>query len=291
MSNVESPTYVHRPLRSATYIRIVVLQLDADPEAELRCSIREIPIADVTAETRYMALSYTWGKPEFTQRLWCDGKVFWITVNLNQALRRLREFAAVARIRREVTTFAPEFAGMLLELANDACTVAIWADAVCIDQQDEIEKSQQVRIMPQIYRAACHVVSWFGMDAESTFAPAFFSYLADTSVQDYVPNVSLHDDNGLRPFLNVLYWTRRWVIQETVYATSLTFLHGTSAISADLLDHGLINLLYPTIRDGSLRPKVGQISRLLRIGRPMSSVGLPEPVSYTHLTLPTKRIV
>ena len=42
--------------------------------------------------------------------------------------------------------------------------LAIWIDAICIDQFNHAEKNQQVRQMGKIYTAAENVVVWLGND-------------------------------------------------------------------------------------------------------------------------------
>lgn len=44
----------------------------------------------------------------------------------------------------------------------------LWVDAVCINQDDLLERSAQVPCMPQIYRSARRVLTWLGSGAESS---------------------------------------------------------------------------------------------------------------------------
>lgn len=60
----------------------------------------------------YHALSYTWGKPDFTSRIVCNGVIYTITQNLFDALRHMRE--------EKIDRF-------------------LWIDALCINQTDLIE--------------------------------------------------------------------------------------------------------------------------------------------------------
>jgi hypothetical protein len=43
----------------------------------------------------------------------------------------------------------------------------MWIDAVCIDQGNNEEKTQQVGIMKEIYRCATQVLIWLGKEAEA----------------------------------------------------------------------------------------------------------------------------
>jgi hypothetical protein len=45
-------------------------------------------------------------------------------------------------------------------------TKALWIDTICIDQDNVIEKNQQVQQMGEIYEKAQLVVSWLGNNSE-----------------------------------------------------------------------------------------------------------------------------
>ncbi|KAK0724589.1 heterokaryon incompatibility [Lasiosphaeris hirsuta] len=78
------------------------------------------------------ALSYMWGNPQKRCRLYTPLGYIDITSSLDSALRRLRH---------------AEF------------PVVLWADAACINQEDDKEKSRCVGLMSRIYRSAVDVVA------------------------------------------------------------------------------------------------------------------------------------
>ncbi|KAI1204860.1 heterokaryon incompatibility protein-domain-containing protein [Annulohypoxylon truncatum] len=84
-------------------------------------------------EIPYEALSYTWGAPVFSLPIQINGIEFFITENLDSALRHLR----LPDSRRY-----------------------LWVDALCINQFDNREKSVQVGRMFSIYKKAGRVVAW-----------------------------------------------------------------------------------------------------------------------------------
>ncbi|KAI1379947.1 heterokaryon incompatibility protein-domain-containing protein [Hypoxylon crocopeplum] len=88
---------------------------------------------DGPREVPYEALSYTWGAPVFSHPIWINGIEFFITENLDSALRHLR------------LTDAKRY---------------LWVDALCINQFDVKEKSIQVGRMFSIYAKAQRVVAW-----------------------------------------------------------------------------------------------------------------------------------
>lgn len=131
------------PLSSHDCIRILSLEPGSGNDI-IQCTIKERPLAE--AEGQYEGISYVWGTDGPTAKILCDGNELYITANLDDALRRFR--------LKEELRF-------------------VWVDAVCINQQDSKEKSDQVRRMGEIFRRAKGVLCWLGRDddgmAESCF--------------------------------------------------------------------------------------------------------------------------
>lgn len=48
----------------------------------------------------------------------------------------------------------------LQELGGSGVEMALWVDAICINQRDEVEKSVQVNMMGDIFKRAEKVVVW-----------------------------------------------------------------------------------------------------------------------------------
>ena len=99
---------------------------------EISCTVSHVSLYDSPAFT---ALSYNWGELHLARTISVDGQPFKITVNLEVALRHLR-------------------------LADETRT--LWVDALCIDQESTVEKSEQVQQMDQIYARAEGVIAWLG---------------------------------------------------------------------------------------------------------------------------------
>ncbi|KAF7185680.1 Heterokaryon incompatibility protein 6, OR allele [Pseudocercospora fuligena] len=84
----------------------------------------------------YVALSYAWGDPSMTEPLILDNKRINVTKNLSNALDHLERC-----------------------LDDEE---ALWVDALCIDQDNELEKSNQVAHMRDVYAKATKVFAWLG---------------------------------------------------------------------------------------------------------------------------------
>lgn len=88
---------------------------------------------------QYEAISYAWGSAEPSHHITMNGGgVLGITLSLYQALQRFR---------------------------YDHRQRILWADAVCINQNDKLEKSSQVAQMGQIYTLAQQTLIWLGESA------------------------------------------------------------------------------------------------------------------------------
>ncbi|KAH9206954.1 heterokaryon incompatibility, partial [Leptodontidium sp. 2 PMI_412] len=83
----------------------------------------------------YEAISYCWGDSTDTWPIYLDDQVMPIRINLAQALRRYR-FQSGSRF--------------------------IWADAICIDQSNLLERSYHVAMMGEIYQRSQCTLIWLG---------------------------------------------------------------------------------------------------------------------------------
>ncbi|KAI0162912.1 heterokaryon incompatibility protein-domain-containing protein [Pestalotiopsis sp. NC0098] len=128
-------------------------------------SQQEKHICSITSDDGYFAISYTWGPPEFTEPLYLEGGQIMITRSLNGALRQFR------RLDRPI---------------------ALWADAICINQQDFAERSHQVQRMSTIYAKCQLVLAWLG--EFGTSACGVF-WLLDRLDKLNQPNSSLASDS------------------------------------------------------------------------------------------------
>ncbi|ETS85595.1 hypothetical protein PFICI_03620 [Pestalotiopsis fici W106-1] len=127
----------------------------------------------------------------------------------------------------------------------------LWADAVCINQQDLAERSQQVSLMGSIYSQANWVISWLGPSDDSTeiafsLIKACAGHVAETEeklgsypdskvafsesdLEFLGQNPKFHEQNTERFARNQawnaidklsghVYWTRIWIVQEVALA-------------------------------------------------------------------------
>jgi hypothetical protein len=126
-------THPERPSIRADRRQIRIIELlPGTPQDEIRCASH---IANLDDNPVYEALSYVWGDSRITKRIYVDGRPMEITVNLESALRHIRK-PAESRF--------------------------LWIDAICINQNNNAEKTHQVHLMGDIYGNTEQCLLWLG---------------------------------------------------------------------------------------------------------------------------------
>jgi hypothetical protein len=70
----------------------------------------------------------------------------------------------------------------------------VWADTICINMDDQQERTQQVRMRVDIYRRASRTCVWLGIgDENGTIAASFILQLAFATDIDQIAQSSAFD--------------------------------------------------------------------------------------------------
>jgi hypothetical protein len=173
----------------------------------IKCEIIHSSLADPPP---YIAISYAWGDT--------DDKRFIQIGNLNIPVA-VSLFGALDAVRQR---------------GED---VLVWVDALCIDQQNRDERSQQVRLMTQIYANATQVAIWLGPSADdSDLAMEFLKDIAIARDDPSEITALLSSPNRQRAVTAVAclfereYWKRLWVTQEVFNAKTIKVHCGDSTL-------------------------------------------------------------
>jgi hypothetical protein len=124
-------------------IRLVRIEINGDETLPIRLALRHVPL---DKDIIYRALSYTWGDktPTHDIHLRGDGPA----EGIFSVRQNLYDFLAQMRTEQEESWF--------------------WIDQVCINQDDQSEKSRQIRRMSDIYSTAKEVTVWLGPSFEGS---------------------------------------------------------------------------------------------------------------------------
>lgn len=194
--------YQYEPLITEDAVRILVLEAADEFESPLRCSIiqrgRDSQSRSASG-CEYSAVSYTWGDCELSHQLFVrhdaqSWHCLHITASVDSLLRHLR------------VPYKPKL---------------LWIDAICLDQKDETEKTQQIPLMGRIYSDAKRVHIWLG-DTEVEEAARAFAVIRSAEREEQ-PKFDEAETMCLTGFFTRPWFTRRWIVQEAVFSHDAIF--------------------------------------------------------------------
>ncbi|KAH8770898.1 heterokaryon incompatibility protein-domain-containing protein [Diaporthe sp. PMI_573] len=120
--------------------------------------------------------------------------------------------------------------GALKKLRHHSDHRFIWADAICINQADEEEKSHQVRLMRRIFQRATRVVIWLGDDDETGCGTSSLSDVISQINRRNFPAVPPPENREIWAAVGRLYksswFWRVWCLQEAILAPSAQVMLG-----------------------------------------------------------------
>ncbi|KAF2030897.1 HET-domain-containing protein [Setomelanomma holmii] len=111
---------------------------------------------------KYAALSYNWGEDKTENSIIIQDDIGSAPITSIQALVDGAMGAKGLGAKRLLIT--PNLSDALKRLRQEDQPLLIWVDALCINQNDEVEKQEQVKKMDLIYRNAYNVCIWLGSD-------------------------------------------------------------------------------------------------------------------------------
>ena len=200
----------------------------------------------------YKALSYVWGDPSETRNIYCNDKVFQVTSNLFNALWQLRENGSYGYL---------------------------WIDAICINQSNVEEKTDQMRMMMNIYKQADVVIIWLGEQLETDqvaidLAKQIYNAaqtfdiegcdMLDVDSEAGLPPVWTRSWAALWSLLDRPWFSRVWVWQELIFAKACTMLCGSLHLDPEML----LDVAY-IVRNAqtSARPTIATVTGVLGLAK------------------------
>ena len=213
---------LYAPLPGPRHIRLLSLSLGGRDNAKIRCDVLCVSLDDAPM---YDAISWEWGDPKNTEAIIVDRKPYDVPQNLAAALHELRQ-------------------------GDDQRF--LWADAICVNLKDPIERADQVCLMRHIYKQASVVHVWLGPmlnTSDLKIFPMFEDLALGLSITNLYPKYSklqvaspvaltvFTAENSasillqrLCKFFELGWWDRLWVLQEVVLAQEAIVHWGESTI-------------------------------------------------------------
>jgi hypothetical protein len=217
--------YQYRPLTHGKRIRLLYLQPGSDDDP-LRGTLEDV---DINSGAEYSAISYAWGSSEKPQQIELEPGIYTpLTLSLFTALRDLRS------------------------LKTELGSLVFWADQLCINQTDIVERGAQVDLMNQIYSKAKRVITYSGPgDADeygafevaqkvTAFAKSRPDEPAPLYGEEHFIEAGIIEKNdarwaALRRILAYEWPGRSWILQESVLNDNTILVCGKRIYDWDIL--------------------------------------------------------
>lgn len=231
VGSTTSPNFHYgQPLRGR---RVRLLQIEpvdlGDESATLVLRLAEHDLDSAEFE----ALSYVWGSSSAKVTVRCNGQSLRVGQSLYEAL---------------------------CEFRSRGSTSLMWADAVCINQADNKEKTHQVRLMRDIYAAAQRTVIWLGpekaLDSEAIglanklFAkcggiaystrrvmPTFLNTDFEANKKGFPEPANPLENVGWKGIFNIIthpWFSRIWVVQELLVSHNPIVWRGSASMDPNV---------------------------------------------------------
>ncbi|KAH8723272.1 heterokaryon incompatibility protein-domain-containing protein, partial [Phaeosphaeriaceae sp. PMI808] len=259
--------YHYKKLLPEPSIRLLRLLPSEDENADIQCQLFNCSLLQQSGKRAhpYDALSYVWGRLDKTSptpptpTIRIDQLNLPVTLNLHEALTRLRH-CHIERI--------------------------VWVDAVCINQEDRIEKEQQIGFMAKIYGQAHRVVVWLGKAADnSDEALEEIRVAAGQTSTIFSNNEKMQ--HAILALLQRPWFRRIWILQEVAAARHILVICGPTEIDGYAFCLGVDSLMefYKVPRD--LQGSIRSVTYLIRgaIFRPNYIASGPGKVSQDVCSL------
>ncbi|KAK5652123.1 hypothetical protein OQA88_10765 [Cercophora sp. LCS_1] len=250
----EDDKFRYVPLHNPGNIRLLHLLPHLDKNAPIACQLAEYQLPAQPMHL-YEALSYSWGDATRCEDISLDGLGLSVTENLFEALLALRD-----RLLPRV----------------------LWVDAICINQVDNAEKQEQIRLMANIYSSAARVVVWLGTGKDGgEEALETISRMADPAYMA-APLDNLALPESIVKLLQRPWFDRIWVLQEVAAARDIDVLCGSCSVDGHAfslaLNSASFNATYaiPLDLQSKLRPVTFLMGKAIFRSRSVSGMAPQE---------------
>ncbi|KAI0549293.1 HET-domain-containing protein [Xylaria curta] len=196
---------IYQAIKENDEIRIIsLLPHGGDPDAPIQCRFEHVRLEQ---RPEYEALSYTWGDQSIQHPITVDavGSTVDVGQNCLFALRSLRRADEPRRL---------------------------WIDALCINQADLKEKTNQIPIIGDVYQSASHTIiflqysgpdqAFHGRGAGPEMQRCWDA--VDRGDEDHQPKLDEAARQELFNVDNYPWFRRAWIIQETLLSFSRTVM-------------------------------------------------------------------
>ena len=220
MATGSAAQYAYSKLPESDSIRLIVLEPSSDLEAPVHCSLIQTTLLKYSNEIvdHYIALSYVWGDATKRAVITIEPRQqeLEVTASLECALRHMRDHERPLKV---------------------------WADGVCINQEDVEERNQQVAQMGRVYSTARHTIIFLGRGCPKTDLTFQLIQALEISGQLGEPSIDPASEwQGAVKILGHPWFSRIWVLQELLMSPDPWVQCGTLRIRWNVFCNRILSL-------------------------------------------------
>lgn len=223
----KSSLYRYRPLIEKDAIRLIQSRPSPVP-GQLHFEIVHTTLShfkNTDGENQYTAISYVCGDPNQTIQIIVSGQQLNITRNLHSALLEMQD-----------------------------CHL-IWADAVCINQIDDIERGLQVQQMAEIFKTASSTIIHIGM-------PTFISEHLMTIEPSVCRFFDIADEDTAYQLAARKWFRRVWILQEFILSKTVYLQWGKRRFPWEEVVESIFRMLDSSANDTSVYRRLMRMDKL-----------------------------
>lgn len=143
----------------------------------------------------------------------------------------------ILTIEGRLLRIRPNLWNFLDRLRRQGLSIRVWVDAICVNQEDLQERSQQVIFMSKIYAQAVVVLAWLG-DVDLTlqlldqvsirrlFQLDLTTFRARLQAREDQANIAYAAWDVVANLSSSTYWKRAWIIQEVFLGRDILLFVG-----------------------------------------------------------------
>ena len=256
INQAEFPVYTKYQPLGAGHIRLLTISREKRDHARLHGRLTHHDLMGGVPEPEYHALSYYWGAPGETRIVVIDGE----EVHLRKSLWMFLDTLCSNIGRSDLTIWLVRLSLIRVclrcMLEDKSCSLRLSQpseiticsdrsqDVLCINQKNTAERNAQVEMMAHIYRQALDVLAWVGEGtADLDFGMDYLARLESgkeaTSHHQSQRSLAQLALAGLQEMFLHPYWTRVWIVQESVLNQDFYVYCGHHCVEWDALVRGM----------------------------------------------------
>ncbi|XXH00147.1 glutamate N-acetyltransferase [Hypoxylon texense] len=217
------------------HIRILFLKPDADRNGDIVVELLSYSLDELARNPdryQFTALPYSWGDDDATKNVFIDMETEDEPAPKPES-DEVVKLVALLQGRAKRLNVKPNLYEFLRQLRDSKKEVALWLDYICVNQKDNLEKTNQVSRLDAIYSTAAKVSIWLGpadKDGKTDRAMDFVRFILQNGTEELFKGSYAKAWSEFLYLMRRGWFSRRWIVQEIVLAKDAELRCGSKVV-------------------------------------------------------------